>query len=68
MVIQDIGNGPNIHPSVRHHVFVKTGKKEVQLAEVGPRFEMKRKHSIGTFVSHQPLLTFYFFLFSLFSL
>jgi rRNA maturation protein Rpf1 len=26
----------------RHHVFVKTGKKEVQLAEVGPRFEMKR--------------------------
>ncbi|KIM22380.1 hypothetical protein M408DRAFT_290849 [Serendipita vermifera MAFF 305830] len=27
--------------SFRHHVFVKTGKKEVQLAEVGPRFEMK---------------------------
>ena len=27
----------------RHHVFVKTGKKEVQLAEVGPRFEMKRE-------------------------
>jgi len=26
----------------RHHVFVKTGR-EVQLAEVGPRFEMKRK-------------------------
>lgn len=25
----------------RHHVFVKTGR-EVQLAEVGPRFEMKR--------------------------
>ena len=27
----------------RHHVFVKTSHKEVQLAEVGPRFEMKRK-------------------------
>ncbi|KAG8801384.1 snoRNA-binding rRNA-processing protein imp4 [Serendipita sp. 399] len=27
--------------SFRHHVFAKTGKKEVQLAEVGPRFEMK---------------------------
>jgi U3 small nucleolar ribonucleoprotein protein IMP4 len=26
----------------RHHVFVKTGR-EVQLAEVGPRFEMKRR-------------------------
>jgi len=26
----------------RHHVFVTTGR-EVQLAEVGPRFEMKRK-------------------------
>jgi U3 small nucleolar ribonucleoprotein protein IMP4 len=25
-----------------HHVFVKTSHKEVQLAEVGPRFEMKR--------------------------
>lgn len=28
--------------SFRHHVFVKTSHKEVQLAEVGPRFEMKR--------------------------
>lgn len=26
----------------RHHVFVKSGPKQVQLAEVGPRFEMKR--------------------------
>jgi rRNA maturation protein Rpf1 len=26
----------------RHHVFVKTGR-QVQLAEVGPRFEMKRE-------------------------
>jgi U3 small nucleolar ribonucleoprotein protein IMP4 len=26
----------------RHHVFVKTSPKEVQLAEVGPRFELKR--------------------------
>ncbi|KAI9466825.1 Brix-domain-containing protein [Lactarius psammicola] len=25
----------------RHHVFVKTSHKEVQLAEVGPRFELK---------------------------
>ena len=32
--------------SFRHHVFVKTGKKEVQLAEVGPRFEMKRTSSV----------------------
>jgi len=28
--------------SFRHHVFVKTTHKEVQLAEVGPRFDMKR--------------------------
>lgn len=28
--------------SFRHHVFVKTSHKDVQLAEVGPRFEMKR--------------------------
>ncbi|KAJ3484342.1 hypothetical protein NLI96_g5711 [Meripilus lineatus] len=27
--------------SFRHHVFVKTSPKQVQLAEVGPRFEMK---------------------------
>ncbi len=27
---------------LRHHVFVKTSPKEVQLAEVGPRFELKR--------------------------
>ncbi|KAK6908950.1 hypothetical protein I203_102956 [Kwoniella mangroviensis CBS 8507] len=27
--------------SFRHHVFAKTGHKEVQLAEVGPRFEAK---------------------------
>jgi len=27
--------------SFRHHVFVKTSPKEVQLAEVGPRFELK---------------------------
>jgi rRNA maturation protein Rpf1 len=27
----------------RHHVFVKI-PKSVQLAEVGPRFEMKRNH------------------------
>lgn len=27
--------------SVRHHVFVKTGFNSVELAEVGPRMEMK---------------------------
>ncbi|TIA93795.1 hypothetical protein E3P81_00679 [Wallemia ichthyophaga] len=27
--------------SFRHHVYVKTSHKDVQLAEVGPRFEMK---------------------------
>lgn len=27
--------------SVRHHVYVKTGYKSVELAEVGPRMEMK---------------------------
>jgi U3 small nucleolar ribonucleoprotein protein IMP4 len=27
--------------SFRHHVFYQSGSKEVQLAEVGPRFEMK---------------------------
>ncbi|TIC33160.1 Brix-domain-containing protein [Wallemia mellicola] len=27
--------------SFRHHVYVKTSHKEVQLAEVGPRFELK---------------------------
>jgi len=32
--------------SFRHHVFVKTSHKDVQLAEVGPRFEMKRKYRI----------------------
>lgn len=32
-----------------HHVFVKTSHKEVQLAEVGPRFEMRR-----TFLSSSP--------------
>ncbi|KAF8583210.1 Brix-domain-containing protein [Ramaria rubella] len=30
--------------SFRHHVFVKRSHKEIQLAEVGPRFEMKREH------------------------
>ncbi|KAF9923053.1 snoRNA-binding rRNA-processing protein imp4 [Linnemannia zychae] len=31
----------NDYISFRHHVFVKTSHKDVQLAEVGPRFEMK---------------------------
>lgn len=29
----------------RHHVYVKTSHREVQLAEVGPRFEMRREWS-----------------------
>jgi U3 small nucleolar ribonucleoprotein protein IMP4 len=33
---------PNRKVVSRHHVFVKTSFKEVQLAEVGPRFELKR--------------------------
>jgi U3 small nucleolar ribonucleoprotein protein IMP4 len=31
----------NDYISFRHHVYHKTGAKEVQLAEVGPRFEMR---------------------------
>lgn len=27
----------------RHHVFVKNTHKDIQLAEVGPRFEAKRE-------------------------
>jgi U3 small nucleolar ribonucleoprotein protein IMP4 len=40
----------------RHNVFVKTGKKEVQLAEVGPQFEMKRElcNKFHKFSSIQP--------------
>lgn len=33
----------------RHHVFVKIPPKEVQLAEVGPRFEMKRTSLASSF-------------------
>ena len=34
-----------IHATVfwcRHHVYKKSGAKDVELKEVGPRFEMKR--------------------------
>ena len=31
--------------SVRHHVYVKTSSKNVELAEVGPRMEMKVRYS-----------------------
>lgn len=43
-------------------MFVKTGKKEVQLAEVGPRFEMKRKHSFSLVPLHliNPFLHHFF--------
>lgn len=34
-------NNENDFISFRHHVFVKTGGKGVELAEVGPRFEMR---------------------------
>lgn len=30
----------------RHHVYAKTSHKDVQLAEVGPRFEAKRRFHI----------------------
>ena len=34
--------------SGRHHVYKKTGHKEVELKEVGPRFELRRKsHTAG---------------------
>jgi U3 small nucleolar ribonucleoprotein protein IMP4 len=35
-------NGAGREYFFRHHVFVKTAPKQVQLAEVGPRFELKR--------------------------
>lgn len=42
----------SLTPPVRsHHVFVKTSHKEVQLAEVGPRFEMRRKSMLHIFLS-----------------
>lgn len=37
----------------RHHVFVKIPPKEVQLAEVGPRFEMKR--TLFSLSFHRPV-------------
>lgn len=33
--------------SFRHHVFVKNSHKDVQLAEVGPRFEAKRESAVA---------------------
>lgn len=33
--------GEGDYISVRHHVYVKTGWNKVELAEVGPRLEMK---------------------------
>jgi len=39
--------------SFRHHVFVKTSHKEVQLAEVGPRFEMRRKFALSLSIIDQ---------------
>ena len=30
----------------RHHVYKKTGGKEVELKEVGPRFELRCEHSM----------------------
>lgn len=35
--------------SFRHHVFVKNSHKDVQLAEVGPRFEAKRESATFLF-------------------
>jgi hypothetical protein len=39
--------------SFRHHVFAKVNRHEVQLAEVGPRFEMKRKSFFQTLCQDQ---------------
>lgn len=39
---------------IRHHVFAKTSHKDVELAEVGPRFEAKRESSTSPSLS--PLL------------
>lgn len=45
--------------SFRHHVFVKVPPRDVQLAEVGPRFEMKRTlksslhYSLAAYISLQ---------------
>lgn len=39
----DVGCCDRSADSIRHHVFAKTSHKDVQLAEVGPRFEAKRK-------------------------
>ena len=41
--------------SNRHHVFVKTSHKEVQLAEVGPRFEMKRTLPYSSIIADHEL-------------
>jgi U3 small nucleolar ribonucleoprotein protein IMP4 len=42
---------------VRHHVFVKTGR-DVQLAEVGPRLEMKRLFILVSFQCKGLLFSF----------
>lgn len=43
--------------SFRHHVFVKNSHKDVQLAEVGPRFQMRRKlQSLPLFLSQSAVL------------
>lgn len=42
--------------SFRHHVFVKTGHQEVQIAEVGPRFEMRRQCNSLNRLDSQPNL------------
>jgi len=39
---------PCVSLVARHHVFVKIPPKQVQLAEVGPRFDMKRRRSWST--------------------
>lgn len=35
----------NDYISYRHHVYVKAAN-QVELAEVGPRFEMRRKYTV----------------------
>lgn len=55
----------------RHHVFVKSSHKDVQLAEVGPRFELKREYwssfLLPFFTKCASIISFYLHLYRLFS-
>lgn len=54
--------------SFRHHVFVKTGHKDAQLAEVGPRFEMRCKLSLDIIIMsvvYSYLMLFWFIVYEI---